>query len=831
MRRRGLFPVSLAVLALALIALVGYQIVSYDTANSAAQPTSLNVTVSLSTPSNGSFFVAGEQAEVTVLIKENSGKPLTRADIATLGLYAYGPQETTKTVSAVKLLNATTDRTKTPHHYIDLLTTANVRVDGNTLRYALQPVSDEEAGTYTVGVRAVRLGNTADQTFALVDFQVGTATVEKQIVDRDKCAACHLGASSGQFYFRHTDPTATNANGSPSLDSWPVRTCKACHNNEGYAAYTSPADGARVPDQIVNRVHGIHNGEDLKNPLNTDPTKGVFRDWTSVVFPANVQNCTACHADDRWKTQPSKLACTTCHDNLWLGDAAALPKGGKVHAGGPQANDGACSACHTADTGGVAPISVVHKVSQPLNAIDISITPPANGSFYVAGEAPLVTLVIKDDNGNPIDHTKVDVASFSTAAFFVYGDRAEAVPVLTNSAVANRPRASAANTKLASGTPAGWTFSAGDTFKVAVNGGAPVVIAVPAGLQTPAQVRDLLAARLSGVTVTSTATAVTIRSNIQGEKSEIDIYNSPVTTIMGWKNAGIAFSKGMTTGVTQEPYVKLGVPSTNSNDLRKLSDPLDYADPNVTRNVENITYQLYDVAGLAPGTYMMYSYVLPVAGKTPNVSRTGIGFTKFQIGTATEQKKAATNCTQCHGNTIWHLDEGPIHPEPFDTDYCLACHDYGRPGTGESFPQVGGSSTNGWAGFGAKPISARVHGVHFGRYLAHPEQVYGGNPDAFSEVIFPQDVRNCTKCHDPKTTDGQWRTGPSRLACTGCHDKDVVNAHAKLQTLMEVPEDPYNIKNLETCVVCHGPKAEFSVERVHNISDPYAPPYLREPAE
>src|SRR3990172_928518 len=300
MTRRILFPASLAVVALVLISLSLF----FDSASSQVQSGPLDVTVSLSGPANGSFLVAGERAEVTVVLKDKPAAPLTRNDIAPLGLYAYGPQETTKTVSAVKLLNATPDRTKTPHHYIDLLTNPDVRAEGNVLRYTLQPVSDAEAGTYTLSVRAVKLGDTPNQNFALSDFQLGTATAEKQIVGKENCAACHRGASSGQFYFRHTDPTATNAFGSPSLDSVPVRTCKSCHNNEGYAAYRSPVDGTRIPDQIVNRVHGIHMGEHLKNPLNTDPTTGVFREWTGVLFPADVRNCTACHADDRFKTQP-----------------------------------------------------------------------------------------------------------------------------------------------------------------------------------------------------------------------------------------------------------------------------------------------------------------------------------------------------------------------------------------------------------------------------------------------------------------------------------------------------------------------------------------------
>ncbi|MBM2832674.1 MAG: hypothetical protein HW414_1726 [Dehalococcoidia bacterium] len=774
----------------------------------------MNVTLEVSKPPKGTFLKTGDRATVTVTLKDNFGNPLTKDDFATLSLYMYGPQETTRTVTAVKLLNATTDRTKTPHHYIDLLTNANVQVTGNVLKYALQPVTNEEPGTYTASLRAVKKGDPpVNQAFMLTDFQLGTATVEKQIVEKEKCASCHRGAQSGQFYFAHVDP-GRSPYGNPAIDSVPVRTCKSCHNNEGYAAYVSPADGTtRIPDQIVNRVHGVHMGEHLKNPLNTDPKTGVFKDYTGVLFPANVENCTTCHVDDRWKTQPSRLACGACHDDLNWATGKSVVEGRKAHGGGPQANDSACAGCHTPDTGGVKPISVSHKVTQPYDQVVLSMTAPRNGKFYVAGEKPVLTIVVKDSKGNPIDHTKVDNTNFSTAALFVYGPRRNSVPVLTSTAKNgnSKLRASLSNSLPADGSPTkGWIFLGGDTFKVAIHGNPPQELLAPVGLQTPDQVRDWLKANLKDVTVTSNNTAgtVTIRSNIQGANSKFEIYNSRVTAIMGWKQGGLPLARGgMTSGVTMEPLVVIGNASFPTNDLRKLSDPLDYSDPNVTRNTGNVTYQLDDVA---------------------DMGKTALGLITFQVGTETPDPKVATDCKQCHGDTIWHLDEGPIHAEPFDPDYCKACHDYSRYATGNGFIRTGGTSTSGWSGYGAVPISRRVHMVHFGRYLEFPEELYAGNPNIFNEVIFPQDVRNCTKCHSADTT-GTWKTEPSRLACISCHDSKSANAHAKLMTSNPTPTDEWNSNRVETCKICHGAGKEFSPDKVHNISKPYQPPYPREP--
>jgi decaheme cytochrome c component MtrC/MtrF-like protein len=829
--------------------------------------TGMVVTVALSKPGNGTHFVAGEKLAISVTLRDKFGASLTKDDFATLNLYAYGPQETTKTVTLVNMLNASLDRSKTPHHYIDLLKDTNVQVEGNVLKYSLRPVSNEEPGTYTVSVWAVRKGDTpVNQAFALADFQIGTATVEKQIVEKEKCAACHQGAANGQFYMHHVDPSSSNPFGNPSIDSVPVRTCKSCHNNDGYAAFTSPTDNTtRVADPIVARVHGVHNGEDLKNPSNIDPKNGVFKNYTGVVFPANVKNCTECHVDDRWKTAPSRLACGGCHDDTWFGEIASLPKGLKAHPGGPQPNDSTCVGCHPPDTGGAKPISEAHKVTPSsslagatLNKVDFSLTPPKNGKFYAEGDKPILTIVIRDDKGNPIDHTKIDESTFATASFFVYGPRDNTVPVLTNAAKNgdSKARASATNSTPASGTPTkGWTFAEGDTFKIAVNGGPVQILAAPVGLQTPDQLRDWLKANLKDVTVTSNNAAGTVNlsSNVLGAPtSRFEIYNSPVTAKMGWKPGpqplirdGVKY--GQTAGVTMEPYVVMGNVSIPANDLRPRSDPLIFTDPLVIRSADKVTYQLDDVKGLKRGTYMVFAYVIPngvlagtatnpgptgqpnAAAKALNVSRTAIGFMTFQVGTETPEKKIATNCADCHADTIWHLDEGPIHPEPFDADYCKACHDYQRwSGTGDLFAQVGGNSTSGWAGYGAKPIAARVHNVHFGRYMEHPEYGYAGNPNAFAEIIFPQDVRNCTKCHTSETS-GTWKTDPNRLACSACHDSDTALAHMGMMTSNPNPSDPYDSRRVETCEVCHGAGKDFSPDKVHNISNPYKPPYPREP--
>ncbi len=665
----------------------------------AAAAREISLALAVSKPANGTHFVAGEAPTLTLTVKDQQGKAFDRAnDFTQLRLMAAGPIETLDTTTAVKLLKTSANRADAIHHYVDLKTNADVQVSGTTLTYKLQAVSDEKPGTYTASVWATSKASDVQQAIATADFQVATATVQKQIVAKEKCAQCHLGADSARFYFAHSDPRAIGQAGNWAIDQAPVVICKTCHNNEGYSAYVSPADGTtRVPDPIVNRVHGIHNGEDLKNPLNTDPKTGVFRFWTEVVFPANVKNCAYCHVDDRWNTKPSALACGTCHDAVDF-------KTGKGHEGGAITDDKGnvdntqCALCHKPDTG-LAPIIKVHKVEPAATdtAVTFTLSAAANGKFYVAGEKPTVTLSYKDAAGAAVAPGTMTEATWNSVRLQVSGPREDTKPVLTSAAA-----------KAAAGTYTG---------------------------------------------------------------------------------------------------------SYAYNDLRVRTDPAN-EDSRAKRTATGITYQLDDVKGLKAGTYTVFA-----AARKGTTGNSAIALVNFQVGTETAEKQVATGCVACHGEPAMHGS----YPFSLAPDICKNCHDYQRQIAGKS----GWSNSNN--GFGAAPIARRVHGVHFGKYLDKPLEVYP-RPTSFdaSTIIFPQDVRNCTKCHTAETT-GTWKTQPSRLACVACHDKDAAIGHASLQTIDATTGEPYSGDEVETCAVCHGAGREFSPDQVHKLKDPFKPPYLREP--
>lgn len=166
------------------------------------------------------------------------------------------------------------------------------------------------------------------------------------------------------------------------------------------------------------------------------------------------------------------------------------------------------------------------------------------------------------------------------------------------------------------------------------------------------------------------------------------------------------------------------------------------------------------------------------------------------------------NCNQCHFALSAH---GTIRNR---VEYCVMCHnanntDVSQRPADQLPPQT---------------IAFRVliHRIHTGENQESPYIVYGfgGRPVSFDDVRFPGDRRHCAKCHinnsqqlpvpanerpivnprgfiDPEP--------PATAACLGCHTSQAVAAHAQ-----------QNITSLgESCVVCHGPNADFSVDRVH----------------
>jgi len=117
-----------------------------------------------------------------------------------------------------------------------------------------------------------------------------------------------------------------------------------------------------------------------------------------------------------------------------------------------------------------------------------------------------------------------------------------------------------------------------------------------------------------------------------------------------------------------------------------------------------------------------------------------------------------------------------------DTQFCIACHNdqmkYGK--TEATIDPVAKTITNGGKvqGFSTGELVRFIHMIHMGEGMPFVNDFHG-----YGDVKYPQDQRNCVKCHTgtaiaasannaaiPATPQGDnWKNVPSRLACGGCH--------------------------------------------------------------
>lgn len=143
---------------------------------------------------------------------------------------------------------------------------------------------------------------------------------------------------------------------------------------------------------------------------------------------------------------------------------------------------------------------------------------------------------------------------------------------------------------------------------------------------------------------------------------------------------------------------------------------------------------------------------------------------------ATDAQRQVTSigtCNTCHSKLAFHGGNR------IDTQYCVMCHNdqrkFGRAAaTVDSTTGDFTSTTYKFAdGTAAGDMPVMIHKIHMGEELTKLNYNYANV--LFNEITYPQDQRNCTKCHtatNPATPQGDaWMNNPSRLACGACHDR------------------------------------------------------------
>jgi len=768
------------------------------------QTAGLNATVNVSAPANGTFFVGGERATITIHFSNHCGQTLGASDLGTANLYVSGPRLGSATKTASKLLNCVTDRAASDgqHHFINLgnpkladpsqnnLTQA---ADG-TLRFTLAPVSDEAPGTYTVGVWA-KSKDDKDQLFPTIDLQIGNATAEvfaSGPSEKSTCFACHRGAMSGKSYQAHIIP-GFSPEGNYALDATPIATCKLCHNLDGYSV-----------NPTVRKVHGAHRGVDQMAPGVAHPEYGLPADatlaeFTDVEFPSmpdGLKDCAKCHADNRWKSA-SRMACGTCHDNVFFDSGTLNPPRafGKPPAGActtdascgvfgdfatcdvptgtcfrkthpTQSDDAQCSTCHPADAPGLAPVSAVHEVLQVtrspgLKLVNVALAggSGAAGSFVVGTDTPTLTFQLVDGTGAVVSTLKTDATLSGTA--------------ILSGPTDDRQRVYGPLTIKSSGT---LTFDA-------TSGSYTYVF--PSVFPTQA-------------IAPYNTTAPFVRPNLAGTYT-LWLYINKASTING---ASVRFAANSVTDFA----VGAAAP------IRPRQVVADAA-----CNSCHVNVQAHGGGRQTVGSECTNCHTRGSVDRT--VGSKGI---------------ACTADAQCPGNAAgWETCQDTNGDIVLDT--CVIVTD---PTPNQSID-----------------FGVLLHGIHFSRlrdgYAERNNLVAPGVLSAvgfnngvttFDTDLFPQDVRNCKTCHVDAggacstampcgvgqscvagtCSNIAWLT-PSTRVCTSCHDDASTAGHAAINTWTDGSGAV-----IETCDTCHGSDADFAVDKVHNISNPYVPPYPRE---
>jgi OmcA/MtrC family decaheme c-type cytochrome len=146
------------------------------------------------------------------------------------------------------------------------------------------------------------------------------------------------------------------------------------------------------------------------------------------------------------------------------------------------------------------------------------------------------------------------------------------------------------------------------------------------------------------------------------------------------------------------------------------------------------------------------------------------------------------NCNQCHNPLALHggrrqeirlciLCHNPSNMDPYTGNSLDAKVYIHKIHMGANLPSVSGKPLN-ILGTSGSPVT---NGIATGATQSpmaggsvpggKPYQIIGGQTISdFSTVVWPQDVRNCTTCHQKGTQSDNYKNNPSRAACGSCHD-------------------------------------------------------------
>jgi OmcA/MtrC family decaheme c-type cytochrome len=312
------------------------------------------------------------------------------------------------------------------------------------------------------------------------------------------------------------------------------------------------------------------------------------------------------------------------------------------------------------------------------------------------------------------------------------------------------------------------------------------------GPMTPAELEVAkMTAELTGVTIPADGRPVVTLKVTERHGSGVRGLSATAVT---WRFALIKLTQGVNGSANDSwvSYMPADDHSTASTETATVDGLTDNGDGTYTYLFTKVVTAGVAAAGTVyePSKVHRLIVLLYASGNpfTPiNVVKDFIPSTGADVTNQNEKVDGAA-CLECHtqfraiANETGEFGTGQFHGGVrYDVRTCAACHNdqkrFAASGTGPDSPPVAADGT--WTGnrtllnneaFVNFPVF--IHKIHMGEDLTMTGGTYTGFPKPY-EVTYPQDVRNCVKCHrlgpNAPLADN-WKNQPSQRACGACHD-------------------------------------------------------------
>lgn len=273
------------------------------------------------------------KATLRITLTDNSNAPVARTGLSFSFLIAKVPVQTRAAYAGVQNPPVRPPMAGAYESYLTRtatqVDTTYYPLDGGAPRVSTQPTTERDGtfvdvspGVYDYTFKfALPVGYDPSLTHMVALYVTRTvdgvrfvANAEKFFVPADSNATPLMRAAVGNTACNSCH-NPLSAHGGSRQD---VQLCLGCHTQGA----TDPESGNSIDFDVM--IHRIHRGKDLPSvkagtPYRIIGNSASLHDFGTVGFPQDIKNCQTCHntLDDRWITNGTKAACTSCHDDIY----------------------------------------------------------------------------------------------------------------------------------------------------------------------------------------------------------------------------------------------------------------------------------------------------------------------------------------------------------------------------------------------------------------------------------------------------------------------------------------------------------------------------------